>query len=245
MIRRVRRWVTLVVVMAMTPSLAGCGGGASVPRLRPNGPITRAEAIAVADAVNMRHGDAPSLASKVSPRRLRPPAFVRCGGPINPSLRLAEVASHLFETGNRSISTLTFSNVVVWPTATITERARDFAESARGIACYEHALSEGRTERRPDGVVVHRPRTHVERLPDPIIGVPSVAFQAARTYVGTVAGAPTHGIYEVPIYIDIMQAQVAPIVVTVQVQTINRKPPLALEQKLLERLYARARERVA
>jgi hypothetical protein len=90
---------------------------------------------------------------------------------------------------------------------------------------------------------VHIGPARVSQLPAPILGAPqSIAFQG--TSVATETFSSTARQYVSPFYVDILYAGLGPIAIGVQVEGYGNAPPLALGQRLLARLYDRAKARV-
>src|ERR1035441_2467851 len=87
--------------------LAGCGGtSASVVNVSPlaSGPITKAQALASAQAVNLHPADMPGFTN--IGREAEAPApgryglkYTRCRGGIDPARRIASISSAEFSTG--------------------------------------------------------------------------------------------------------------------------------------------------
>jgi hypothetical protein len=240
---RQRPTATLASVAAAA-LLAACGSS-GVNRLRPNGPITRAEALAAAQAISLRRADAPTL-KRTAPGGMLAPTqreveSAKCGGGASPALRVAYVASPTLEGGDKHSPFSLASFVAVWPTAAVATQVRRAEESARGVACAEHALGEPRTLHEPDETL-DLGRARVIRLPAPILGARSIAFQTTATLTETFPSTATH--YVFPFYLDILTAGVGPIGIAIEVHGRGKAPPPALAQRLLARLYDRAKARV-
>jgi hypothetical protein len=224
--------------------LAACGSSGAT-QLRPNGPITHAEALAAAQAISLRHADAPTLKQTAPGTTLAPSQreveSAKCSGGPSPALRVATVASPTLGGGDKHSRFTLASFVGVWPTAAVAAQVRRAGQSARGIACAEHALGEPRTLHEPDETI-YLGRARVIRLPAPILGAPSTAVQTTATLTETFPSTATH--YVFPFYLDILTAGVGPIGIALEVHGERKAPPLALAQRLLARLYDRAKARV-
>jgi hypothetical protein len=123
--------------------LAGCGGtaasvvGVTTPT---SGPITKAQAVAYAHAVNLRAGDLPGFTIGESEMEAPKPGRygledIRCRGGVNPARRIAKIDSTEFSAGRAFYGKVVKSIVEVWPTPALVVFNHTTSHSSRGRAC--------------------------------------------------------------------------------------------------------------
>jgi len=160
--------------------LAGCGGtAASVVGVTPptSGPITKAQAIAYAHAVNLQPGDLPGFTSSGSETETPKPGRLaleetRCSGGVNPARRIAQLDSTEFSAGSAFYSKIIKSTVEVWPTPALVAVNNNPSRKSRARACLVRFLEAAhkRTNRERKGRRQIGPFT-ITTVPNPLPGV--------------------------------------------------------------------------
>jgi hypothetical protein len=173
-IRSVHRIATTCIALSATAVLVpGCGGSGRASSSNPGSPVTKAQAAAYADAVNLREADLgwerlrPGGEVKVS----RPAvAFSRCGGGVDPHRWVVLTYSTRYgKTGEASAGSMQ-SNVLVMPMAALAVEDAQAMLSARGFGCFARGQARA-TIRTASGKVIRRGRGTVTRLASPLPGV--------------------------------------------------------------------------
>ncbi len=137
---------TACVALLMSGLLAGCGAASAVgTSTSASGPISNAQAVAYAHAVNLRAGDIPGFASHGAELEAPKPgrlalAEIRCSGTTNPARRIARIESAEFSAGRGSHSELVKSAVEVWPTPTVVAVNNGPHHRSRSRVCFARFL---------------------------------------------------------------------------------------------------------
>jgi hypothetical protein len=130
-------------VLLVAGLLAGCGGaassvtGVSAPT---SAPMTKAQAVAYAHAVNLHPSQMPGFTS-VAPEAEAPEPgrygleAIRCSGGIDPARRIVQVHSAEFTAGSAFYGKVVKSAVEVWPTPALVVLDNVRSHSSRGRAC--------------------------------------------------------------------------------------------------------------
>ncbi len=167
-------------VLLVAGLLAGCGGAASSVTGVPaptSAPITRAQAVAYAHAVNLHPSEMPGFTSVANEAEAPEPGrygleAIRCSGGIDPARRIVQVHSAEFTAGTAFYGKVVKSAVEVWPTPALVVRNNIRSHSSRGRACLvrfleavHNRLNHGRKGRRQLGPF------RVTMVPNPLPGV--------------------------------------------------------------------------
>ncbi len=178
--RLLRLGVAGCAILLAVGLLAGCGGtAASVVAVTPptSGPITKAQAVAYAHAVNLQAGDLPGFTIDESEMEAPKPGRygledIRCSGGINPARRIAKIASTEFSAGGAFYGKVVKSIVEVWPTPALVAFNNTRSHSSRGRACMvreveavNKQINRERKGRRPIGSFT------ITTVPNPLPGV--------------------------------------------------------------------------
>jgi hypothetical protein len=222
-------------------ALGGCGGAASPPqpaagaRVR-SAPVTKAEALAYARAVNLRSSDLPGLTVKSGEGEHEEDgsapaerAFASCSGGVRPRLRVIERASPTFSGAAPAESEQLGSVVEVMPTRALMERHNAAVHSPRGLACLKHlipaAMALANTGRVRFGPVA------ITQLPNTLATPGSFATEFTLPIRGSSAD----------LYVDALGFTAGASEVTVSAIGYPQAVPEEVEQRLLSLLYGRAR----
>jgi hypothetical protein len=248
---RVKAPAATVVAIALAGAgcvIVGCGGGGSsttsnsgapqaiASTTDPSGaPITKAQAVAYAHAVNLQAADVPDLriSAPERPGKIAPDegAFARCVGESDPRREIAKFKSATFKypTGFGQVG----SSVTVQPTQALALSNFRASLQPRLLTCLKNMLpvalagkAEGRLRYGPVNV------TRVSGLP-----VPEATGVAIRTSI-----IVTRLRYPVPIYVDEFGFIAGPAEITLITEGAPRPIPAEVEARLLSLLYSRAKE---
>jgi hypothetical protein len=234
---------------------SGCGSGSSTSTsssaastntavTKASAPITSAQAVAFAHAVNLRSADVPKMRSHFSEgeavetasRRRSSAAFVNCYGGPEPTLRLAKIRSPEFSAGDARQSKSVESRVEVWSTSNLSDRNNATYFSSRGRACFLHYLSAAHKQ-------LNKQRTgrlefgslRIATLPNPLPGV-------SHSFLRTIAETLVHRKHvRVHIYHDIFTFISGPAEIELEATGYARPVPAATEERLLLALVSRAK----
>jgi hypothetical protein len=246
----VSRWAhrtaaTWLLQAAIAGLLGGCGGaGASVAGVTPStsGPITKAQALAYARAVNLQPADMPGFSS--IGREAEAPApgryileYTRCHGGIDPARRVASISSAEFSTGTAFDTEIMKSTVEVWPTPSLLAINSSTAHSSRGRACfvrYLHAVHKHLNQARKGRMQIG-PFT-ISIVPNPLPGV-SHSFLTAINETRLQRG----GAVRAHIYRDIFGFISGAAEVELEAVGFGHPVPTPAEEKALLLLLDRAR----
>src|SRR5277367_3130213 len=123
-------------------SCCGNGGAASAANAttKPTTPVSKAQAVAYAHAVNLTTADVPGMTSEGQEGEFHEAGrssveFARCYGGVSPALQAAEIRSPLFFATHGRESQLVWSRVEVWPTPALAARSSAAYLSPRGGIC--------------------------------------------------------------------------------------------------------------
>ena len=162
----------VVTTLAVAALIAGCGEGLHVPALPKSGPITKAQATAFANAVNLGVADVPGMVSvsqegEEKPSRNEP----KCAVPED-NAHIVDLRSPTFRRGRGLGYEQIHSDVeVVSTTAIAAKKIAEFQTgitNARAVAClaraYAQAFSKGLAKDLGAGVGVTLGRTTIRQL---------------------------------------------------------------------------------
>jgi hypothetical protein len=242
-------WLALVAVGGV---LAGCGATDSpavLARHDTGTPITKAQAAAYAQSVNLRAADLPDMnASKPehegkAPTRLEL-ALARCDGEQDPLRRVlnrvsptfTNSAEYEYEDENESEHEEIHSSVEVLPNQTIAAKHNAAQISPRGLDCIRHfipvAIAKSNTRRLHYGPVT------LHHLPNPLPDVPgSFAVEITTSVLGIprqIAASPPH------VYIDILGFLSGASEINLTATGFPEPVAEEAEQRLISALYTRA-----
>jgi hypothetical protein len=142
-----------------------------------SGPITRAQAVAYAHAVNLQPGDLSGFTNSGSETEAPKPGRLaleesRCSGSVSPTRRIAQIESTEFSAGHSIYSELMKSTVEIWPTPALVASNNNPSRKSRARACFVHFLNalHKRTNRERKGRLQIGPFT-ITTVPNPLPGV--------------------------------------------------------------------------
>jgi hypothetical protein len=228
--------VITIALLAGGGLIAGCGGS-SVPPLRTSGPITKAEATAYANVVNLGVADVPGMTSDSLESEAKAAGTVefRCPGDVSPARRVVHIHSPAFTRGAGLRYEAVESEVVVWPTAALAARNRSAFLDRRGRSCVARSVVQA-----ADRLYPSRVRTGLTTVSFPRGPQPSV--DATRVSVPLIViihrGQPT---VRARTYEDNLHFVAGPTQIVLRVFTVSRPPPVATERRLLSLLHGRAK----
>jgi hypothetical protein len=235
------RFLLLLVATGALAAGCGSGGGSSVSSGSPiaGTSITKARAVAYAQAVNLGVADVPGSSIIKAEGEGKAPTvagveFERCAGGVSPERRIVDIHSASFRVASTSKRGRVRSAVEVMPTAALAARNNAAARSARGRACLARALPEQST-----GPLRHGP-VSVTSLPNLLPGADgSFSLRLTTTVIGrNVRG----GEIRTRVYIDEFGFLSGPAEISLTTFGVSRPVPSATEQHLLPLLFSRARE---
>ena len=230
---------TAIAMLALAWSaiaLAGCGGASHTSSIgAPVGaeePISGAQAVAYAHAVNLRPADLPGM-SVLSPEGATPVSgplegeAARCAGAVNPHLMVAKIRSANF---SGRAHELIQSTVVVWPNSALAAREQVVGRSQRALLCAQRLVS--REFARRSGPTFRSGRVKISRLGS-LPGVPGSS--------GVRIEIPILGAHPVNDYVDAVKFVYGRSAVTLLATGVLRPVATATERRLLSLLYTRAK----
>jgi hypothetical protein len=240
--------VILGVAMLAGSALAGCGSGDTAAVLAPSaahgtGAVTKAQAVAYAQAVNLRAADLPRMNTSSPEHEGKAPtrlelALARCDGEQDPLQRVLNRVSPTFTspTEGEGEHEEIHSSVEVLPTATIAAKHNAAQISPRGLGCirrfFPAAFAKSDTRRLRYGPVT------LHHLPDPLPGTPgSFAVRITTSVLGVpsqIAATPPH------VYIDILGFLAGASEINLTATGFPEPVAEEAEQHLLTTLYNRA-----
>ena len=239
----------LLLLVATGPLAAGCGssGGSSASSGSPiaGTSITKAQAVAYAQAVNLGAADVPRSSIIKAEGEGKAPTvagveFERCAGGVSPELRIVDIHSPTFRSGSAGTRERgrVKSAVDVMPTAALVARNNAAARSARGRACLARFLARALPEQ-STGPLRHGP-VSVTSLPNLMPGADgSFGLRLTTTVIGRNLRG---GEIRTRVYIDEFGFVSGPAEITLTAFGVSRPVPSATEQHLLPLLFSRARE---
>lgn len=225
--------------------LAGCGGtAASVVGVNPqaSGPITKAQAVAYAHAVNLQAGDLPGFTSSGSETEAPKPGQlaleeIRCSDGVSPARRIAKMESTEFSAGRAFYGKIMKSTVEVWPTPALVASNNSSSHKARARACFVRFLKalHQRTNRERKGRMQLGPFT-IATVPNPLPGV-------SHSFLTTINETRLlrTGAIRAHIYRDIFAFITGPAEIELEAIGFGHPVPAATEEKALLLLLAHAR----
>jgi hypothetical protein len=251
-----------IATLAAGGALAGCGGGGSsstASALAPGGggtatalvpgggTVTKAQAAAYAQAVNLRATDLPRMDAGKPEHESEAPTrlaleLARCDGALNPQIRVLNRASPTFtvssegEGENEGEHEQIHSSVEVLPTQAIAAKNNAAQLSPHGLECIRSLIPAAIAN--SDTRSVRYGSVTLRHLPNPLPGVPgSFAIEIAMSVLGApsqLAATPPH------VYIDILGFLSGAGEINLGGIGFPKPVAQATEQRLIETLYSRA-----
>jgi hypothetical protein len=250
------RAATIGLLIFAGGSLASCGGASSHPAetnptvVRPatdhpavaatpsaavGAALTKAQATALAHAINLTPADLPGYTrspEKEATSKASAVEEARCANAPDPRLALTEVNSENFKrtgpAGNEELS----STVIVMPTTALAARSLAAIRSARGEMCLEHSLNKKLAESKHKGIT-YSPIAIVE-IPAQVVGVPGgFGFHISTDVSGSSGGFAV-------LYIDVLGFVDGRTEVTLTATSTSHTVAPTTEQHLLSLLHKRA-----
>ena len=228
--------------------LGGCGGTASVTGVASptSGPITKAQAVAYAHAVNLQPGDLPGFTSSGSETEAPKPGRlaleeIRCSGGVNPARRIAKIESTEFtaEIERAFYAKIIKSTVEVWPTTTLVSLNNSPSRRSRARACFVRFLEalHKRINRERKGRMPIGPFT-ITTVPNPLPGV-------SHSFLTTIDEARLlrTGAIRAHIYRDIFGFTTGPAEIELEAIGYGHPVPTSTEAQALQLLLDRATAR--
>lgn len=209
---------------------------------RTSGPLTKAQAVMYAHAINLQPRDIPGFTSIGSETEAPAPGryaleYSRCRGGVSSARRIANIQSTEFSAGSAFYGKLLKSTVEVWPTPALVALNNNRSHSARGRACLVrfleavHAqINQERKGRRQIG-----PFT-ITTVPNPLPGV-------SHSFLTTIKEAwlLRTGAVRAHIYRDIFGFITGPAELELEAVGVGHPVPALTEEKVLLLLLGRAR----
>jgi hypothetical protein len=233
-------------VLAAGGVLAGCGATSGASTLSttplPGAAVTRARALAYADAVNLRAGDLPGMTVEGPAGEAPAPnrsafAFARCYGGVRPDGRTVKVHSQEFAAGRAAQSQLVESRVEVWPTAALATRNNAAYLSPRGHDCFVRTLETSHRQFNSQ---------HPERLqfgPLRVVTVANPLLGVSRSFLRTIDETLLRGgRVRLHIFHDVFTFISGPAEVELEATGFSRPLPSRTEERLLLLLLGRAKQ---
>jgi hypothetical protein len=223
-----------MLVLALSGGTAAAVGSSA--------PITRGRAGAVAEAINLRHSDLPTLRQQSNPftaqDERQDEQFENCYGGVPDSDAVKIALSPNFLAPGTPSATY-YSEVEILPSATLVAKDYKAATSSRALPCAAQAFgsllrkkaAKGETFTTSDALLPW----HVNGADATLAGRLSVMIHVQR---GTTD-------VTVPLYGDTISFSVGQLEVSLSDLVTGAKPSSALEHRLVGVLYARTRKAVA
>jgi hypothetical protein len=234
-------WCALVVAGS---TLAGCGGGSGTSAAgasQTSAPITKAKAVAYADAVNLGAGDVPGMSIEApkgeDPAPARPAfEFARCFGGVSPAGRIVKIHSPVFSAGRAAHAQLVEASVEVWPTPGLAARNTATFLSPRGRACFLRFREASNRQLNQRGAGwLQRGRPTVATVPNPLPGV-------SQSFLRTIAQPLLRGgRIRLYLYHDVFTFISGPAEIELDATGFSHPVPSATEKRLLLLLLSRAK----
>lgn len=206
-----------------------------------SGPITKAQAVAYAHAVNLRAGDLPGFTSSRSETEAPKPGQlaleeIRCSGGVSPARRIAKMESTEFSSGRVFYGKVMKSTVEVWPTPAVVASSNVLSHKSRARACFVRFLKalHERTNQERKGRMQIGPFT-IATVPNPLPGV-SDSFLTAINETRLLRS----GAIRAHIYRDIFGFTTGPAEIELEAIGIGRPVPTSAEAQALQLLLDRA-----
>jgi hypothetical protein len=207
-----------------------------------SGPITKAQAVAYAHAVNLQAGDVSGFTSSGSETKAPEPGrygleYSRCRGGVNPARRIANIYSTEFSAGSGFYGKVVKSIVEVWPTPALVAFNNTTSHSSRGRACLVRFLEavRKRINRERKGRRQYGPFT-ITTVPNPLPGV-------SHSFLTTINETRLlrTGAIRAHVYRDIFEFITGPAEVELEAVGFGHPVPAPTEEKALLLLLDRAR----
>jgi hypothetical protein len=250
-----------IATLAAGGVLAGCGGGGgTASALAPGGSsgtatalvpgggtVTKAQAAAYAQAVNLRATDLPRMEAGKPEHEGKAPSrlefeLARCDGALNPQIRVLNRVSPTFtpssegEGENEGEHEQIHSSVEVLPTQAIAAKNNAAQLSPHGLDCTRSLIPAAIAN--SDTRSVRYGSVTLRHLPNPLPGVPgSFAIEITMNVLGVpsqLAATPPH------VYIDILGFLSGASEINLGAIGFPKPVTEATEQRLTETLYSRA-----
>jgi hypothetical protein len=220
------------LAIAGVAAIAGCGGASSKSSTRPEPPITKAQATAFANQVNLQPADMQgwraSLNSAISSQDAQ---LAKCAGTSAPSEAVADVSSNSFDRGSALSTQGAASSVkVVQNKSTVTS---DLAttKSAKAQSCIKALLP--RVIQQIAGNQVKFGAPQIETLSPSVAGADG-SYGYRITFAAEALGQ------QFPFVIDVLGAAVGRAELSLDDFGIGNPLPPADEQRLLSMLVSRS-----
>lgn len=242
--RLLRRGVAGCAALLATGLLIGCGGttasvvGVASPT---SGPITKAQAVAYAHAVNLQPSDVPGFTSSGSETEVPKPGrygleYSRCRGGVSPARRIAKIESTEFSAGRAFYGKVMRSIVEVWPTPALVVSNHTTSHSPRGRACLVRDIEavNKQINRERKGRMAIGPFT-ITTVPNPLPGV-------SHSFLTTINETRLlrTGAIRAHIYRDIFGFITGPAEIELEAIGFGHPVPTSTEAKALQLLLDRA-----
>jgi hypothetical protein len=230
---------TTLAIAATGALVSGCGGSKSASaEAKPakTVPLTRGQAIAFANAVNLRAADLPGWRIPTPASEPRPltdsrhTAFARCAG-TRPFRYLARLSSAAFVQGTDSAGAEMVSNVAVAPSPSLAASEYAALATARGRSCFTRL---SRAENSEDI------RLNSEGFSWSSLPLPEAAHGFKVRLAGTV-GSSGPGGEGTHLYFDLLAFTSGPAQVVLYASAWPSPPQPSTERHLLSVLYSRAK----
>ena len=199
--------------------------------------VTRAEAPAIATAINLRYADLPALRPGANPITSRERAldeeFTRCVGGVANSRAYAAAQSPTF-TSSRAAALAIDSTTEILPSAALVRRDLAATSGPNGIPCLERQLRGVLSTTVPRGDTLQISATRPQEIVAGSDGAFLLRFTAA---VGVRQGSST---VAVPLYYDSIGIAYGQIEIGLQLESSGTPPSPALEHRLAVILLDRA-----
>ncbi len=201
--------------------------------------VTRKQALAVAGAISLRHGDLPALRQSpnpVTPQQIRTEGkAIACAGAVPLSEAFANTQSPIFEATGAPLLALNSGTEILPSTALV---AKDFAaiERPRALPCLLAEIESGLRATLPSGARLTNARA--VRLPPVVSGMPDAFALRMSVDVRVTQGGAT---MTVRVYADDIGFADGQAEVSLTLDTTVAPPPTSLERRLAALLVTRAR----
>jgi len=229
-------------ILLMLGLVAGCGGTTASVGVTPSpsGPITNAQALAYAHAVNLQPGELPGFTSSGGETQAPKPGRlaleeIRCSGAVNPDRQIAQIDSTELSAGRAIHARIIKSTVGVWPTPALVADNNNPLRKSRARSCFvrfHQALNEPTNrERRFTSIG----RFTVTTVSNPLPGV-------SNSFLTTMNEARLRrsGAVLIHIYTDIFGFTSGPAEIELEAVGFGHPIPSSTEARALQPLLARA-----
>jgi hypothetical protein len=226
-----RPWTRRTAAVALAVVMLGAPAALAAIRS-----ITRADALAVANAISLRHSDLPTLKQEPNPDTAQDKqsaaALDKCVGGVPESEAFANTQSDNFVSANQAVEISSTTEIL--PTTALV--AQDFAALERPLAltCVLNQLGASLRASLPK---TDKATSTVARIPSVVPGVAQSAAIRLEIIVAVPKGKST---VKVPIYSDVIGFPYGQAEISMSVQQTLTPPPASLERRLAGLLLARA-----